>query len=506
MRKTTLTILLLAQVALAKTNQWVNVPYGGYFPGGTNAIAAFFDTNRFVLPPWWSNSSPWLTNPWVMVGGGSVQSNLSKWPSNSVPSGLYTSNDVQMVMVWQLAQAMDSNSLAFDQRLDATNGVVWVGPGPTNSQTGTVTGLGSYSVPFIGDLDQIVSNAPTFSLIGVLPGTYWTAGNTLQPKTGQRLVGSGIGVTVIRRDTNAVGIPLVSNSIAVIVSGANFVEVANLTADANAAAQATTTNAFQGVTLLGAHEKVHRVSVVNCSGNAAQGQEMFCLYLGGNHQTNFGHNIVTECLVSSVLGNYGGALGAFGEQCYIGYNQVEMPPMVNNGSHFFHCIDAAYGSGSIIEDNVAVGGDTGSYYDSWNTTNLTIANNRFVGQRQGINMDLETTDPTTKQVWGLNILNNVIEVDSRAGPGLGIGLYSTNHLSGVNIVGNLIHYKDDLSYPTNTGQGIVINTNTTLSPPYNIKIAFNTIDTNMTVSVGNTNKVVWIGNTDTKGNVLLNTP
>ena len=110
-------------------------------------------------------------------------------------------------------------------------GEYWISPS-TNGQH-----LGTLQDPFDGsttaNFDSTIQSLPAGSSIHVLPGTYDTLGNyawTL--KSGQKLLGSGMGVTILRaaQGTNHGGLIVVSSS--QYVANTN-IEVSDLTVDCN---------------------------------------------------------------------------------------------------------------------------------------------------------------------------------------------------------------------------------------------------------------------------------
>ncbi len=393
------------------------------------------------------------------------------------------------------ATAVVSIATALGQ-VAGVNGQIWLAPGPAKAGTGRVNGNGAYTNPYVGDFDTVLSNAPSFTDIHLLPGTFWTvARNSYSLKAGQRLLGSGIDISIIRRDPK-----LSTNGCALIITFQDGVEVSDLTVDCNATNHEV--GAFNGINLYGSHETIRRVKCINPSGDWDSKAEMFALGIGGLTTNYCSHNLISECHVAQVRGNYGNGIGIFGQQAMIESCLVEFPPMNNTQPPFFYAYGAGKSVGATISHNTATGGSIGFYTDSYWDTNLTIAGNMFIGARQGINISKSSTG-----VYGLNILNNTIELAPRTSryAGCGIALWATNGLFNVNITGNLIHFQNDITYPLNRGlAALTISTNAATNVT-NLKVIYNTVGTNMTVHAGTT-KGVFIGNTDTRGNLIPVTP
>jgi hypothetical protein len=362
---------------------------------------------------------------------------------------------------------------------------IWIAPGPTHAGSGTLTGGGTASNPFSGDFDLILSNAPDHAELRLLSGVFWTQA-TSNLKEGQRLLGCGKDITIVRRDPAFNGAVNLSTM-------ANNVEVSDLTADCNATGSEP--YAIAGVHTGGNHETVRRVKVINPSGSGATGSECFAIFindLSANKANKaYSGNLVTECEVAQVKGDYvcGVALLSQGvvEKC-----RVELPPYTGtNGYPMFNAYQATESVNATFMNNLAIGGYISLYSDSFWETNLTIAYNQFLGASQGINITKASTG-----IDGVTVVGNVVELSPLAtasSPGAAIRLWGGAGMKNATVSGNLLR---------NPGQspmdGITFRVYSNLA---NLKIIYNTLDTNLTITTGTPN-CVFTGNTDTSGNLL----
>jgi|GEM_PF-3956175 len=137
----------------------------------------------------------------------------------------------------------------------ATN-EVWIATNPATANLGTLSAPydGSTQVKF----DALWARIPPYTTIHILPGTYQTRGGSAWLiQSGQRLLGSGMDVTVLQ----LLGGDSTYFVLQSIDTSAN-IEVADLTLDANGSLGAAFSHS--GIILGGTHHAIRRVKVINC--------------------------------------------------------------------------------------------------------------------------------------------------------------------------------------------------------------------------------------------------
>ena len=157
--------------------------------------------------------------------------------------------------------------------------------------------------------DTNMNSLPAHSLVHILAGTYQTYGNDgWAVKTGDKIVGSGIDVTVLQLVTNT---PSPYELCYVIASSYSYqvlpfvtnVEVSDLTCDCNyAPGEPVTTPA--GVDLDGTFNAVRRVKVIHAAFNGGTSEGWGIVLQNFQIPSSIG-NIIEECEVSQFAGGGG---------------------------------------------------------------------------------------------------------------------------------------------------------------------------------------------------------
>jgi hypothetical protein len=355
---------------------------------------------------------------------------------------------------------------------------VWIAPGPIRAGTATVAGNGTVQNPYTGDFDLICSNCTATNVVlHLLPGTFWTRGNNLMFRNGERMLGSGIDITVIKRDHT---VP--RDGARTLVGGyCSRAEVANLTADVNSLPREQW--AFNGIVLIGTNDIVRDVKVIHATGNGAASSECFPILISaaGAGTAATAHNIITRCEVSSLLGDYATAI-ALASSGEITFCKVELPPLTSCSPPTFH----AYGGGCTVASCECWGGSAGWYMDGDWQTNAQCLHNRFYNVYAGVDIEMSFTG-----VDGLLVAGNIIQlnpVSTNRAYAAGIRLWGNDTLANATVSDNLIRGQ--------SGQaGIYVGAG---AHTPNLKIVNNTVSPGMVVHVASPS-VVYSGNTDTTG-------
>lgn len=298
-----------------------------------------------------------------------------------------------------------------------------------------------------GNFDYNLGHIPPYSTIHIMPGTYQVDGDG-RVRSGQKIIGSGIDVTIVRI------IPSAPNGATVFLQNGvvTNVEISDLTADANYISGNINRN---GVDLEGTMNAIRRVKVVN-TGAFSTNVINEC---GGVNINNYSlpdseGNVIEDC---EVLNHKGGDLTAIGFAGgrTSGENGTGISGIVRNNK----VILQGHGAGLnfswthdvLVEGNYVEGAGSALYGDTGGSTNLTVVNNTFKDSsscgvflaNSGRNnmtfafntIELAAFDGTNAQVafaldgWDTNILifgNNVLWKGAGGPPGTGYFLNVLN--------------------------------------------------------------------------------
>jgi len=369
----------------------------------------------------------------------------------------------------------------------------------TNSGTAD---LGTLSDPFDGStaskFDSRMSSIPANSTIHILAGTYQTFGNSAWlVKSGQKILGSGIDVTIVKL---AAGTPSNIGVIGSAGSGSNVgtnMEVSDLTADCNYTSGSAT---YHGVSLAGTRNAVRRVKVINTHYSVAGGNsEAWGISVSGGFNTLFNSdgNIIEECEVSS---HQGGAISAIAMNGNSGptywvsgiirNNRVFLPAGSNVCCGYFG-INGAYTYNWLIEGNYVEGGSHGLYGDTGGYTNIVVAHNTFKNCFYGVGLQ-----GTIRQ--NMTFAFNTIELNPNP--------YVYNAATAFEFYGN--------GYYTNiviVGNHVGLNSAPVAGPVYyflldynvsGLMVANNTVDSTFYNYVSGCSGINVYNNVDLKGNHL----
>ncbi|HXC36253.1 MAG TPA: hypothetical protein VNV43_10285 [Candidatus Acidoferrales bacterium] len=242
--------------------------------------------------------------------------------------------------------------------------------------------LGTLANPFDGSdqakFDTVMSNMPPNCAIHILAGAYETWGQiNWGVKTGQKIIGSGIDVTVLRFATN---VPTVANGPTIIASDGSpvtNVEVSDLTVDCNYAGQ---TESYHGIGLDGTQNSVRRVKVENLGYYPDSNMETWGIDLVNSYLPYSAGNIIEECEVDPIAGGHNVTAISLdaGVNTFISgavrNNRVFLTPDPNGAQIAFNC---SWATDCQVEDNYVDGADSGFATDTGGSTNMIFAHNIF---------------------------------------------------------------------------------------------------------------------------------
>ena len=358
-------------------------------------------------------------------------------------------------------------------------------------RTDGVKGAGTMEDPFNGStqalFDAAINNIPAFSTIFLGPSKFDANGVVTQPfltngitlKNGQRLVGSGTEVTVVKFNMYAPNVFKAAISSSFLPAGA---EVSDLKINANLLPYSIPSGYYYsagGINLNGNNILVKRVRVINAGSNSSSiPATAICVANSdtiGQVPTNC---VVDSCSVDTPSGNHdnGATLIAIGFKaaptggtmnyhqncgircCYIdlGYNPASPKEFVG--------IAATGCAGTIIEQNrifnCKVGGpyQSGGSSDRYASKDLIVRQNFYKNVLKGVSIALDNSSGYTFVVDRAVALQNEFEMLGSGSP-VGIEFTEANasaNDSFINLVirGNIIRLSDSLSVIPG-GKGIV---------------------------------------------------
>jgi hypothetical protein len=242
----------------------------------------------------------------------------------------------------------------------------WISTNASGANLGTLDN--PFNAPTAAAFDQIMNGSyssiiPPNSTIHLMAGIYYTDGTGLL-KSGWRVLGSGIDITIIRLETNGINGIVFGCNTGIILT--NF-ELCDLTVDGNQTG--TPTKDVDGVELLGGDIAIRRIKVINVGSYSA---ETHGISIVPDSPDSKG-NVIEDCEVSSVYdaANDIDAISLDGGSGIIRDNKIYLP---NAGFGF-------NGEGThdyLIEGNYVYGAGQGFHLDTGGTSNLTIINNSFI--------------------------------------------------------------------------------------------------------------------------------
>lgn len=232
------------------------------------------------------------------------------------------------------------------------------------------------------NFDHIMADMPSFSTIHILAGTYQTLGELdWGPKTGQRIIGSGIGITVLQFPASAVASGEVNRLRIINPSPPYFqtnIEVSDMTLDCNYQPGSMIT--LNGIDLHGSGNAIRRVKVINAASftsGITNYTEAWGITMESFPYGEASENIIEGCEVSQFTNNNGNNLSAI---CLLENNSgiIRDNRVIGNPPNLVFAL-APGSHNSLVEGNYVVGAYSASHTDDGTgNTNIIFAHNRFV--------------------------------------------------------------------------------------------------------------------------------
>lgn len=235
------------------------------------------------------------------------------------------------------------------------------------------------------DFDQRLRSLPPGCRISLGPGIFPTHGRARwQLKTGQRLLGAGMGRTILRLEKPPPGAPL-AVVVGTLNDDAEDIVVQDLTIDCHYQTSWGPIT-VQGVNLEGSYHTLRRVEVLRAAGFA---QECFALGIGAHKRESYG-NLIEHCVVREYVGGWCTAIYFVNNSCL--HDPHNPAPVFTRGLVRQNFVDlskgwfpkgggCAYGGGgmerAIFRENRSLGAVYGFNFDTTRLQNTVLANNTF---------------------------------------------------------------------------------------------------------------------------------
>jgi hypothetical protein len=233
------------------------------------------------------------------------------------------------------------------------------------------------------NFDAVMQKMPPKAVIHLAPGIYQTMGGFgWGPKTGQHIIGAGMGLTVLQFTSNAV------------VSGACFddrvisvqapydqqnIMVEDLTLDCNY--QPGTITTLHGINLSGSGNTIRHVQLINAASFTKSATNYFeawgIIISAVVSFTDASSNLIEDCVVSDYHCNFHNNLTAIG---LMENNSgiIKNNSITQDGTNYISGIVPG-SHNSTVEGNILNGVTVGSHMDAGNGfTNATFSRNQFI--------------------------------------------------------------------------------------------------------------------------------
>jgi hypothetical protein len=299
--------------------------------------------------------------------------------------------------------------------------------------------VGTLDDPFVclkeTQFDQVMSNLPPDCTLHILAGTYLTHGSPAgySIKTGQKVIGGGIDVTVLKLATNT------PDNIAVMGSYPGMdMEVSDLTCDGNYQGQNGAAVTYHGVILVGTHNAIRRVKVIHLAkygGNS----EAWGFVLGPNPVGNSTGNIIENCEVTDFQGGLPGeGISAFSLNGtpkhpisgIVQNNRVLLQPDVYHPVIAFNNNDVRDG---LYQGNDVDGATFGFYGDTGYSLNVSVVLNTFRNVIEGVSLS---------NAGRLNMTfseNKILLATNKVSIGIAFNIQET-WVTNISIIGNVVSW------------------------------------------------------------------
>ena len=249
---------------------------------------------------------------------------------------------------------------------------------------------GTIADPYDGstqiNFDSVMNNLPPNCTIHLLGGTYMTkgSGSGFAIKTGQRILGSGMDITTIQLTNSSSCIVLNNTDV-----NATGIEVSDLTLDANAQNNGTTTT-FGGIVISGSRSAIRRIKVVNMSLGTDGPIEVYGIAVVGYGFLNISCDdvVIEDCVVMPpIAGHESDGISLFaGDGGYVSA-RISGNWIYGTNDLTFQAFNLCSSLNTLLTDNHVIGAGTASvgiYSDSGGNTNLTVVNNDFQNVVAGV--------------------------------------------------------------------------------------------------------------------------
>lgn len=287
--------------------------------------------------------------------------------------------------------------------------------------------------------DAFMREAPANSVIHLGVGIFETKGfmhgipGGWHPKTGQRIIGAGMGLTAIKLvgattpytgdEYHCIKFPFDEK-----LSPDGF-ECCDLTIDCNSTGQLNPQVSCGAIALPagGRHVRIRRVRVINFGSHGPSDayRENLVICISGNNvpKANVVDVVIEDCVaeqpspnvrwnstIFAIGGSFDSTRTYYSRGCAIRWNYVNCQADGGNMPHAM--MSAGNGTGSVVEGNRLLHGATGGPWgDTASTGDLVVRDNIYYDVLTGPaqNMGYQYADGSPATVGDWSILNNIIE-------------------------------------------------------------------------------------------------
>ena len=250
---------------------------------------------------------------------------------------------------------------------------------------------------------------PANCTVHLLGGTYMTKGSSggFQLKTGQKIRGSGIDITIVRLTNSSPSVVFNNTSSIGYDANVSDIEISDLTCDANGQ-NLTVNNTYGGIYIGGSRAAIRRVKIQDLAHGPGP-SEVFGILTGGADNTNAERLVIEDCVVMPPLAGTVCTSIAAGA----GSNSFVSARISGNwvyGTNTMTVQTFAIGHefNTLLSGNHILNADSGIASEQGSSTNVTVVNNVFqnvgwgVQLVSGVNQNLYFSGNTFELAYNTN--------------------------------------------------------------------------------------------------------
>ena len=350
----------------------------------------------------------------------------------------------------------------------------WLSTNPVTGNTGTAKQ--PFDCSTMAKLRAVITHLPTYCTIHFVPGLFTCSGIT--PKTGQKYIGSGMGVTTLQfpahMKTSWRGATMFNTTIT--LPPVSNIEIMNLTIDCNVL-NSNNNMTMNGIEMDGCNLVARNVRVINTC-KFGSDSEAWGISFGPGALTDSEGNAIVGCQISQFLGGYNNlsALVMQGNDNHSISGTIISNTVIGNTNVYILSINGTATHDWLVKGNRTESCTVGFYGDTGGYTNAVVTDNSFINCAVGL--DLNGTG-VRKNIY---FLNNTIELFQGFNNQGVYGVWlndENNNFTNITIAGNTVHYRGS-NGPTNSGGPLMFILN-----PRNVINGLNIFNNKLDSRLGN---------------------